>query len=143
MLHILSNELIAERPQNEIPEHATGGFQDDVYDRYISYEQATLGLGKLTNEFPLPPSYTMTTSNDDNYFTDPSIKIYPNPATDEITIEGVEPDLVEIYGMDGRKLLTEEKTKQIKVIDLSCGMFIIKIGKGNRTWTSKLFIYDN
>lgn len=56
-LHFLSDELVSKELHKDVADWQKWGYADDYYNRYISYEQATLGLGKLTNNFPLPPGY--------------------------------------------------------------------------------------
>ena len=57
VLHLLSDEMVAKEMRMAHPGWTNWGYKDDVYHRYISYEEATLGLGKLTNRFPLPSGF--------------------------------------------------------------------------------------
>ena len=85
-----------------------------------------VGIGPLdTNEF-----------NSANNF-----KIFPNPATDNFTIE-TENDIksVEIYSIQGQKVVTST-SKNIDVSNLSKGMYMVRIeDENNAVATQKLII---
>ena len=58
VLSFISDELTKEELSMEVPQYAKEG--DLKYRRYLSYNQSTLGLGNLTNNFPLPTQDTET-----------------------------------------------------------------------------------
>lgn len=57
-----------------------------------------------------------------------NIKVYPNPAKDQITISGIETSDIEIFDITGRLVLKQQITEdqQIDVSNLSKGMYFIK-----------------
>lgn len=58
------------------------------------------------------------------------LKIYPNPAIDEINIKGVEIDRLELYDMYGRMLKnyqTVGRLHRIMIDDLESGVYFIRI----------------
>ena len=107
-----------------IPEYAEWGYQDDVYDRYISYEQATLGLGRLTDEFPLPAGFT-TNTVDERRQSD--IEIYPNPTGDKIFISTISPDRIQVFDLSGRLLSEVANQNVIDMSRESPGMYLLKV----------------
>ena len=59
--------------------------------------------------------------------SNPAISIYPNPTSDFIFIENIEPQLVTIYSLDGKLVKTVENANVIDVKDLNEGMYLINI----------------
>lgn len=57
----------------------------------------------------------------------PNIQIYPNPTSDYIYIENIEPQSVSIYSLDGKMIKTVENASVIDVRDLSKGVYLINI----------------
>lgn len=56
------------------------------------------------------------------------IKIYPNPATDYIVIEGLKNNAIEIYAIDGKKLMVDLVDKnRIDVSNFSKGLYLLKV----------------
>ena len=55
------------------------------------------------------------------------ISIYPNPTSDFIHIENIEPQLVTIYSLDGKMIKTVESTHVVDVRDLNEGLYLINI----------------
>ena len=62
-------------------------------------------------------------------------KIYPNPSTDVITIEGLN-GAAEIYNLIGEKVM-DVNSSIINVYDLLKGVYIIKIEEFNSTFIKK------
>lgn len=67
-----------------------------------------------------------------NNLTNNTLKVYPNPATDNINIEG-EFETIEIYSISGKLEMTikqsdnsEKNTMQIDISHLTAGMYIVK-----------------
>ena len=56
-----------------------------------------------------------------------SICIYPNPTSDFIFIENIEPQQVTIYSLDGKMIKTVENANVIDVRDLNKGIYLINI----------------
>lgn len=62
--------------------------------------------------------------------TNPSIAVFPNPTTDVITIEGGDFDKIELYQLDGRKVL-ESRERRIVVSEEKKGLYLLRMFKGN------------
>lgn len=75
-------------------------------------------------------------------FTADSIKIYPNPAKNRITILGIEEDAtLEVYALDGRKLLTSQFSGTTTIpLNLTSGIYLSKIISNGKTLTKKIVI---
>lgn len=61
---------------------------------------------------------------------EPELKIYPNPAVNEINIKGIEVNQLELYDMTGRRLKhfqTFGMLHKIMVDDLEAGIYILII----------------
>ncbi len=56
------------------------------------------------------------------------ISIYPNPASKEIRIDGVDNNTIEIYSITGSKVLSTNNTSIINVSKLPKGAYIVKVG---------------
>lgn len=66
------------------------------------------------------------------------VKIYPNPARDEIHIKGIEVSNLELFDMSGRRLknyTTVGNMHRIMIDDLASGIYILKI---NHSITHKI-----
>jgi len=71
------------------------------------------------------------------------VGIYPNPAQDYLTISNCEHSIINIYSLQGTKLLTENITSQqmqINVSKLIPGFYVIEIVVDNNRYTKKLMI---
>ncbi len=81
-------------------------------------------------------SLNVNENNLDNHF-----KIYPNPTSDNFTIEMEnEIKLVEIYSLQGQKVLTSN-SKNIDVSNVSKGMYLVRIeDENNAVSTQKLIV---
>lgn len=68
---------------------------------------------------------------DENWFAK-SLQVYPNPAAEQVTVltGRHNPEKVEIYTVDGRRVLTQEVTMEgtINVSQLPHGVYIVKCG---------------
>jgi hypothetical protein len=71
---------------------------------------------------------------------DQSIMIYPNPAKNEILIQGVQNAEVNILSLDGRTLKAVKNVTKVNVSDIANGSYLISIKEGNRISTQKLLI---
>lgn len=78
----------------------------------------------LTSE----PHYFETLDNTGIIETNnPNIQIYPNPTSDYIHIENIEPQSVSIYSLDGKLVKTVENANIVDVRDLNEGVYLINI----------------
>ena len=71
------------------------------------------------------------------------VGVYPNPAQDYLTISNCENSIVNIYSLQGTKLLTENITSQQMQIDVSKlipGFYVIELIVDNNRYTKKLMI---
>ncbi len=74
-------------------------------------------------------------------FTQADIRIYPNPASDMMTIEGFERARVAIYAVSGALVLVRENYtggENIRLADLPGGLYIVRITSGRDTATAPL-----
>ena len=99
--------------------------------------------GKLTLSASLEenPSITATESVFLVYQNNPSsispnnfeaFKLYPNPASESITIEGANNASIEIYEITGNKVMTLERLSEsqpVSIAHLTNGIYIVKISK--------------
>ena len=73
--------------------------------------------------------------------TNPVIRIWPNPASDMIRIEGFERARVSIYTVSGVRVLVRENYtggESIRVADLPGGLYIVRISSGRDSATAPL-----
>lgn len=70
-------------------------------------------------------------SADESWF-EKSLQVYPNPAAEQVTVltGRHNPERIEIYSADGRRVLTQEVTMEgtINVGQLPHGVYIVKCG---------------
>ena len=88
-------------------------------------------------------NYTITSL--DNIQSDTSLKIYPNPASHVLWIEGLSrsKSTIELYNALGICILREEthsEKTEIDVSRLNDGVYLIKVTSGNKTTTEKVEI---
>jgi len=81
----------------------------------------------------------------ENNTSDHKIKIYPNPATHQVSLESeIAFDLIEIYSLNGKLLKTKRtsssKKTTLNIGSLSMGTYTIKIICGNQYFLRKLII---
>lgn len=102
--------------------------------------------GELLQEYPMimnywfpalpifPQSDEASTETEKIQAPDVSVSVYPNPATDFITVEGEDLRRVEIYSLSGALLLTTRLTtsSSVDIRQLHEGLHIVKVttGKG-------------
>lgn len=75
-------------------------------------------------------------------FVASTIQVYPIPAKDEITVSGIETQaIVEIFSLSGLKVYTKKINgfSQLQ-LNLSAGMYLMKIEAENQTITKKIII---
>jgi hypothetical protein len=73
------------------------------------------------------------------------IKLYPNPAQNDITITNLadEPALVEIFSINGQQVLSEAINQKSKIIDISSlenGIYILQMKQGEKKHITKFTI---
>ena len=135
MMHFISDELTKDELQIEVPsyhEFGVGGY----YDRYLSYSQSTQGLGKLTNDFPLPKGFQTTSTNEIDHELE--FVLYPNPTQDRVYIKNVIPDKMNIIDASGTVVVSSTKTKEIDISSLVSGLYFIQVWRKGRVTTKKL-----
>ena len=102
-----------------------------------------LGTFSTATYLPIPPNCNITT-NIENEKTQTNFNIYPNPATDKITIEVPQNTTIEILNINGQIIQMINKNGNKMTIDLgnlSNGVFIIK-AKTDKGITIKKFIKE-
>ena len=94
---------------------------DYMYYLYLEYEDGIFTTSGA-------PRWFTTTSDAITEINNPEFHIYPNPTSDFIFIENIEPQEVTIYSLDGKLIKTVENTNIIDVRDLNEGIYLINIG---------------
>lgn len=117
----------------------TGANGNDIYlDDFQVYNSALTSQG-VNGLFLSQNASALSSQN----FNTNNLKatIYPNPASDNFTIEmDNDVELVEIYSLQGQKIITS-KSKNINVAHLSKGIYLVKIQDiDNAIATQKLII---
>ena len=98
-------------------------------------------LGKIGNNSEIVMLYTPVDGTGITTFESANINMYPNPATDQITIEGTQGATVNIYDITGKILLTNimhSDRETINVSQLSAGVYIVELQNQKSKSTSKL-----
>lgn len=70
-------------------------------------------------------------------FSDMGLRLYPNPACDELNIDG-EYELLEIYNTLGKLMLTANGDSKVDVSSLGGAVYIVKVYDAGKMFTSKL-----
>lgn len=75
-------------------------------------------------------------------FTENTIKVYPNPTTDYLIVNGVQGMAkVEMYNLTGQIVLEQEFESEIRLnIDLASGVYFVKIKQQARAITKKIVV---
>lgn len=75
-------------------------------------------------------------------FTENSIKVYPNPTTDYLIVNGVEGNaVVEIFNLTGQKVLDQNFDSQIRLnIDLASGVYFLKVKQQTKEIIKKIVV---
>ncbi|MFH0867317.1 MAG: T9SS type A sorting domain-containing protein [Bacteroidota bacterium] len=79
----------------------------------------------ITVDIPNPDIY-----NNQNLADIENVRVFPNPATDNITVESVQPAVIEIYDMQGRLLKTfalSDNNINIDISSFPSGVFFVKV----------------
>lgn len=77
------------------------------------------------------PMYFQTDVYDNVADLSSAVKIYPNPASDFIHIDGIEAAEVHIYNVVGQLVKTVNSTNEIQVSDLPNGTYLLRITSAN------------
>jgi len=119
---ITSNELF-ENYISDSAEQELAVFYDTA-----NYCQTTSSHIPVSSLFEFTP-----TASIDDFYSQNSLKIYPNPTTDFINIENfnsINIDNFEIYNLLGEKVMDEKLSdKAINVSRLAKGIYILKVGE--------------
>ncbi|KGO87932.1 ribonuclease [Flavobacterium suncheonense GH29-5 = DSM 17707] len=85
-----------------------------------------------------PWSATLSTGE----FAELKLSLYPNPASESITIAGVQEEAVAVfYNMTGQKVKEVEFSGQTTIrLDLQAGLYMVKITSGNQSTTRRLIV---
>ena len=57
-----------------------------------------------------------------------------------MTVEGMNPENVKIYDLDGRCVASADNTAQVSVKQLAAGVYIVRAKQGAETCTAKIAI---
>jgi myo-inositol-hexaphosphate 3-phosphohydrolase len=72
-------------------------------------------------------TFSDLTSDAENVPSENAIIVYPNPTQDVLIIQGVQAQVLRVYDMQGKLVITERGT-QVHVSDLSNGIYLLQIG---------------
>ncbi|MBB6324468.1 hypothetical protein FHS59_000083 [Algoriphagus iocasae] len=75
-----------------------------------------------------------------NIFSKPSLKIYPNPATDKLTIElsgDINIHQIDIYNISGQKVQSSAQIGELNISELKQGIYLINLKTSEGNMTSK------
>ena len=77
-----------------------------------------------------------------NTFSENSIKVYPNPTTDYLIIDGVEGSAkIEVYNVTGQQVLQQDFDSQVRLnIDLASGIYFVKVKQQSKEITKKIVV---
>ena len=87
---------------------------------------------------------TTDTSTSVNTVTETTIAIYPNPAQNQISIEGLEPNsTIDVFSINGAKVMrlnNQSGSVNLDVSGLGSGVYIIKINAANKSVSKRILI---
>ncbi len=106
---------------------------NSVVSSLISFDNTT-GHNAILSEL----YYSTSTVGIEQLESKNSILVYPNPATDYLTVDSEKVTLIEIYSVSGKLLQKKRNSNQIDVRKLNNGTYIIKVEINNELFTSKL-----
>ena len=55
------------------------------------------------------------------------VEIYPNPAREKVTIDGIEPSVVQVYNAIGQMVKTTRGTNEVDLSGLVDGVYLLRI----------------
>ena len=72
--------------------------------------------------------YTLSSSTALNTIESPTFRLYPNPAADVLSLDGIQPNsTLEIHGTDGRLVLTIPAASQVDIRALKPGVYVARL----------------
>ena len=74
----------------------------------------------------------------DNNEAEAALRIYPNPATDIVTVDAGEVSLIEVYSLWGGLMASQANGNQINISDLAPGTYILRATTANGARVAKL-----
>ena len=117
----------------------------------ISNSSERLGvwaLPKIDNTFltPAPSAQQIivkSTGNAENGKVNQSIRFYPNPVTDKLTIQSANEliQIISIYDVNGKLLMQTEAhglQQELELSELNSGIYILKVKTGKETLTGRI-----
>lgn len=141
----VTNVYIPEN-ENKRPEHDLFGDTLPAYGIFIRHiKNISLCNVKITLKQPddRPPFYTENVNRIDTTCTLhnadinlPTIRVYPNPATDALTIESDGSHIYEIFDLFGKLVLKSEQ-KSISLVGLAKGNYVLKSGNQTLLFTKE------
>lgn len=72
-----------------------------------------------------------------------NLEVYPNPASDQVYLHGLEAATVEVYDMTGRKMLTQTGVSGDYTLDVQAytpGIYVIKVREGAKVATARISV---
>lgn len=134
--------LILEATPTISPEEVKNVLKNTAYeDSYTGTidppGHARWGMGKVDAYSAVKASYTANLTGKD---TKPNWKIFPNPSSDFIRIEGElsGSENIRIYAINGTEMLCLRSEKTLDISKLSRGLYILKIASEGKDWLYKI-----
>ena len=95
------------------------------------------GMGKVDAYSALKASYTANLTDKE---MKPNWKIFPNPACDFISIEGVltGTEIIRVYAINGTEMLCSRSENSLDISKLANGFYILKIASEGKDWLYKI-----
>lgn len=120
---------INETDYHEV-EMGTEGFVEVIIDDLLdnTYYMFSMNVEMDEGGYISSGPHWFTTSFDGlDEYDNPKALIYPNPTSDFIFIENIDPQQVTIYSMEGKMIKSVGNTNVVDVRDLGKGMYLINI----------------
>ena len=76
-------------------------------------------------------------SVDENEASHIQISVYPNPAKEKVTIDGIEVAEVQVYNALGQVVKTVRNSNEISVENMARGVYLLRISDVNGTTKTK------
>ena len=70
--------------------------------------------------------------------TEANVKIFPNPATDYVTVEGNDVKSIEVYSLAGALVAVEKGEATLNVSNLAKGTYLVKVATGDGVKVEKM-----
>ncbi len=124
---------------NTLTKDMTGTFVEEMSDLIaVIFIQ-----DDATKEVYQSKTITIATGIGENSIGD--VKIYPNPATDNVTIVNALNSDISLYDMYGKLIMSDNKISNsylLNVSDLAKGTYILKITDGEKTYSRKITVMN-